>query len=181
MDSLNNNINYTPILNIGYWTYFLKNLDISYWVKQSYTYKLNNPNPPEMDQKWGYQSNIDLNQIPTFYPLVNYINQVQSQIIKDPNIKICNMWINISHPGAYSSIHTHNKYNKITLLNSGVLYLKIPKNSGDIILYNPLSISNSHPYTPQEGEILIFNQHLPHSVEPNLSQEDRILIAFNFS
>jgi uncharacterized protein (TIGR02466 family) len=34
-------------------------------------------------------------------------------------------------------------------------------------------------FTPNEGDLLIFPSYLHHSVEENLSEEDRIVISFN--
>ena len=34
-------------------------------------------------------------------------------------------------------------------------------------------------FTPDEGDLLIFPAYLHHSVEENLSNEDRIVISFN--
>ena len=33
--------------------------------------------------------------------------------------------------------------------------------------------------TPKEGDLLIFPAYLPHSVEENKSDEDRVIISFN--
>ena len=92
------------------------------------------------------------------------------------------MWGNIS-----SFTHSNQIHNHITSLTfsdqqlSGVVYLKVPKNSGKILFYNPFNVNIQYCFTPKENEIFLFPSVLYHSVEPNLSQEDRISIAFNFN
>jgi|TARA_B110000503_G_C7095306_1_gene391300 uncharacterized protein (TIGR02466 family) len=94
---------------------------------------------------------------------------------------------------------THfNKHDHYGAMISGVLYLKAPVNCGNIRFYNPnigrratdvfferLKINtneyNYHyvEYTPIEGEMVMFESWLEHSVDMNLSTENRIAISFN--
>jgi uncharacterized protein (TIGR02466 family) len=105
-------------------------------------------------------------------------------------LKVEGIWININHPYCYNSIHTHpGSY------MSGVYYVKAPKKSGDLIfkhpsvlqaLYIPNDIIEHNEATcskwfvePEESKILFFPSWVEHEVGQNLSEEDRISIAFN--
>ena len=72
-------------------------------------------------------------------------------------------------------------------------YVKAPSNSGDIV-YDPRPAPvYSHPnsngpnslnamvnaISPTEGGLVIFPSYLDHSVNENLSNEERIVISFN--
>ena len=98
------------------------------------------------------------------------------------------------------SLIKKNSYNQAHIhpnnLLSSVYYVKAPKNCGKIIFNNPNQISlnrfpkdlkktefsaNLQKIEPREGVLLLFPSYLWHSVEPNLSDEDRIIVSFNIS
>ena len=77
-----------------------------------------------------------------------------------------------------------------------VYYVKVPENSGDILLHDPRgsilwqdpqartdvtweSYRPYHKITPVPGMLLIFPGYIVHSVESNLSQEMRLSIAIS--
>jgi hypothetical protein len=178
MKQQENDFKYTNIINVGYWEKIIHTLDSNTLIKQSYTFQ-DNHNSISRSNIGGYQSNDNLHTFPEFYPLVNLLNQEVFNLTNVPNIKVGSMWLNISSHGHHNRIHCHSS----DVLNrnlSGVLYLKYPPNSGDIILYNPMDVHFNIDITPKEKQLLIFPSRLLHSVNPNLSQEDRISIAFNY-
>jgi uncharacterized protein (TIGR02466 family) len=105
-----------------------------------------------------------------------------------------NSWSNIHGPNECSHIHYHGNS-----LLSGVYYLILPKNSGNIAFhksgiytnifhqsirfeYDEMNNLNADKYVVdiKEGTILLFPSHLEHSVEKNNSNEKRYSLAFNF-
>jgi len=103
-----------------------------------------------------------------------------------------NMWANINPPGGYNAPHIHPNS-----LFSGVYYIKAPKNSGDLVCNEPragaqLNMPTRKPgkppkdlwrevhFEPKEGRIIMFPFYLWHCVEPNLSNDIRISVSFNF-
>ena len=81
---------------------------------------------------------------------------------------------------------------------SGVLWIKAPKNSGNIVFESPeifnrykeldsysdefrydSNVYMTYYFTPKEGNILIFPSNLQHEVKENKSNEDRISYSFN--
>ena len=182
MKQQENKFNYTSITEAGLWYSCLEDLDTEYWVKALYECKNHYPKGVSKSNTGGWQSKDNLHNIPYFYPLINQLYNVINNLFKNPNTRLLNMWGNISPPNAFNGVHTHN--NSISSYSntdiSGVLYLKVPKNSGELIFYDPLFVSNNYTFQPKEKDIILFHQHLPHSVNPNFSQEDRISLAFNF-
>tara|TARA_B100000945_G_scaffold134019_1_gene107006 strand:+ start:180 stop:767 length:588 start_codon:yes stop_codon:yes gene_type:complete len=98
-------------------------------------------------------------------------------------------WVNINNRGNYNSRHTHS--NGINFL-SGVYYVTVPKNSGNIVFFDPKSMifssapdgeyyrrSTSEVCEPKENMLLLFPSWLEHEVEQNNTDEDRISISFN--
>jgi uncharacterized protein (TIGR02466 family) len=103
-------------------------------------------------------------------------------------------WYNVNTPYSYNMPHCHPRS-----ILSGVLYLKVPENSGNIVFLRPDNesqaigeISNftdvkttvythgSYWIKPEEGKLILFPPYLSHYVEQNRSAEDRISMAFNF-
>jgi uncharacterized protein (TIGR02466 family) len=141
----------------------------------------------------GWQSDfIQLDKIPLFQTaLISAINEVSKSInIKpDAQIRLNGCWVNVNPTGARNQLHTHPDS-----MISGVYYLKVPKNSGRIVLLDPRpqahcismpisryteATSPSYHHQPQEGEFVLFPSWLPHFVDANESVEERISVAFN--
>lgn len=106
---------------------------------------------------------------------------------------VTNSWVNIHKRGHSAGPHVHNNS-----LISGVLYLKVPENSGDIVFHrNALSLLPFPPaldldvdgfniynckswgHRPKTNEICLFPSVVMHSVDPNQSDEERCCLAFN--
>ena len=103
--------------------------------------------------------------------------------------KINNMWAIINTGGAANLRHQHGNS---TI--SGAYYVRAPKNSGDIVFYDPRPAAvYSHPnvknpnllnaqvngISPKEGALVLFPSYLDHSVNENISNQERIVISFN--
>ena len=113
--------------------------------------------------------------------------------IKNTTSMVTSAWVNINSPGAYNVRHSHPESNI-----SGVLWVKCPKDSGNIEFINPTAHQSyteieayidkfkeknlayqSYWFNPIEGRMMIFPSHLEHEVTQNKSNEDRISISFN--
>ena len=62
-------------------------------------------------------------------------------------------------------------------LVSAVVYLKVPQNSGDLILKSPAQTIRLQPVS---GHYVFFDPATPHAVTENLSTEHRLSIGMNF-
>ena len=114
----------------------------------------------------------------------------------DPKINFCleNSWIIKHDPKDYAQVHFHSN----TFL-SGVMYVQVPPNSGDIIFndrrahngllspivkipYSELNIHNAKQWSikPEKNLLLIFPASLQHWVSVNKTEESRYGIAFNY-
>ena len=122
------------------------------------------------------------------------INQVLTDMdwdIKSQIVKISSMWAIINKGGAANAKHHHGNSDI-----SAAYYVRAPKDCGDIVFHDPRPAPVfSHPsannpnglnaminsITPIEGVLVLFPSYLEHSVNPNLSNEERIVISFNVS
>tara|TARA_B100000989_G_scaffold281842_1_gene246396 strand:- start:722 stop:1324 length:603 start_codon:yes stop_codon:yes gene_type:complete len=124
--------------------------------------------------------------------MMHYIEQVMLDMNWDKLkqiVKINNMWAIVNKGGSANHRHQHGNS---TI--SGAYYVRAPENCGDIIFYDPRPAPvYSHPnaispnslnaqvngISPKEGALVLFPSYLDHSVNENLSNEERIVISFN--
>ena len=77
---------------------------------------------------------------------------------------------------------------------SAAYYVRAPKNSGDLVFYDPrpapvlFAPHSKEPnylnamvnsVSPVEGALVLFPSYLDHSVNENISNDERIVISFN--
>ena len=165
---------------IGIWAKEIENLDCDYWINKVYEFKKYNPNSVSKSNRGGWQSEDIVAKTFEFQDLTNLILSTSKPIHNSNNYMIEAMWINISSFGCYNTLHCHEDQMFGSRNLSGVLYLKVPKNSGKIIFTDPFDFNKVNKIHVEEKTILLFPDVLYHMVEPNLNQEDRISIAFNF-
>jgi hypothetical protein len=176
----NKDFSFTPMIDIplGFWEFKLKELDYNYWVNQVYEYIKYNPKSENISNEGGYQSQTNIQNEYTFFPLVNLLLEKIKLLNGNSNIKIFEMWINISKTGDFNHPHSHGYPNDH--FQSGVLYLKTPLNCGNIVFLNPLDTNKSKHIEPKEKDLVIFPNIMSHYVTPNQSKEERISISFNY-
>jgi uncharacterized protein (TIGR02466 family) len=143
----------------------------------------------------GYQSPDTLQHVSELCPLFEYICQMGFKACADLDFIDCDIaltsaWMNINDSRqCMNSEHIHGD------VFSGVFYLQTPEESGKLCLVNPAInrmwqgcslTSKKNQFTgesikiePVEGNIILFPSYLPHSVETNNHDEERISISFN--
>ena len=102
-------------------------------------------------------------------------------------IVIPQMWINVNKKNDWNAIHSHGQYNL-----SGTYYVKVPKDSGQIVFRDPRPSAISNLFMVNtfdkgefrkvktiEGLLILFPSYLEHFVEPSNADEDRISISFD--
>ena len=145
----------------------------------------------------GFQSNDLKIEEPVLNSLIKEIelnsNIVNNDILKiNSKLSLNNIWININKFKDFNITHKH-PFSKL----SGVFYVKIPKNSGDLLFVNETEIDcfvkdkdiieynnyncSTWSVKPEENVLYLFPSWLNHYVKPNLSNEKRISISFNLT
>lgn len=134
------------------------------------------------------QDEIFLKILPDIEKLL--LSFVEKYGVVDVKPKLDDAWINLTHPGDYQEYHIHTN-NHISV----VYYIKVPKNSGNLVFRShsadkdmmQMPVKNLTRFsfktwsiTPIENQIVFFRSNLPHMVEKNKSDEDRVSIALNF-
>lgn len=96
-------------------------------------------------------------------------------------------WLNVYRRGTFQEVHQHPMSHL-----SGVYYVDAPPDSGSLFFqspepsmyrpdYEPTSRhgEGSMVYPPQTGLLVLFPSELRHGVQPNMSDHDRVSLAFN--
>ena len=169
-------------------------------VSYSYDVERNNKSVHKSN-KGGFQSDLLDTSSDTLKPLVSFIQSETAKYSKaafniDKQYTIRSMWLNINRSKDYNVIHTHPHCDF-----SGVYYISTPKDCGMLSFENPYkdgmeshwlnverpveeyNLINSHTIKviPTRYRCYIFPSYFKHSVEPNMSEEDRISISFNLT
>jgi len=148
----------------------------------------------------GWHSPTSMNLQTEYKPLTKELFAMQYEIYKDYGMELKpglgNMWANINYPGSYNKQHIHPNSQW-----SGVYYVKVPKDSGNLYVEDPRPGPNillprrlnglPRPlwrvviYEAIEGQLIMFPGWLSHGVEINESKEKgekgwRVSVSFNF-
>ena len=163
-------------------------------IQETYQEREKDPIGREVSNCGGWQSNeVNINNCKS-ETLKNIIIDSVSKlpILKNVSV-IIEGWKNINGPNNFNIKHNHPRSDL-----SGVLWIKTPKNCGNIVFTSPQLFNkfqeldsyteefkyNSNSYMtyyfpPTEGIILVFPSSLEHEVEVNKSDQDRISYSFN--
>ena len=144
----------------------------------------------------GWHSTTNMHERPEFKKLVNMLYDCQKTVYEQEYYEsepvLGNMWANINPPGGSNRAHQHPNS-----LQSGVYWIKTPKNCGQLKIDDPRSVAcmtrprqkntkkpdrlwrETH-YEPIAGRCIMFPSWLMHCVDPNESNDIRISVSFNF-
>lgn len=165
----------------------------------AYALKENDPQGQHFTNRGGWHSTFEHTE--DFVPYEKYVQGAIQKAVglygfnSETQIELANMWFIINSPGTFNVSHLHPSSNL-----SGVLYCKVPRNSGNIVFENDrvfpeanlltnllpemqaeTKMTHSFSITPKSGMILLFPSHLRHEVQENTSDEDRVVLSFNLN
>lgn len=118
---------------------------------------------------------IDREEIPGLSELIPFWLASAAEVLDRHQVELrCGFWFNDMRPGDVTLPHSHDDYDELL---SGVYYLTVPENSGELVLHDgdeKLSVM------PEAGKLVLFSSSNVHEVTKNLSQETRLSIGINF-
>ena len=121
----------------------------------------------------------------SLHNLVNfYLEQDPSYAHRfNPTINKIDHWTNINDPKSFNRLHVHKSYDYVAC------YYIQAEGTGDITFHNPANLMSecgpNSPFTarmsyqPKDGDLLVWAGWMPHEVEVNQSDKQRVNIAFN--
>jgi uncharacterized protein (TIGR02466 family) len=135
-----------------------------------------------------------LHQEPLFKNFTDFVQLqtewVMSQMGFQPQAQITSLWTTLQPPGGRHHRHAHGNS-----FLAGVYYLSGAPETRGTTFYNPavasqviiparipgLNLMIAHRYVKEfvPGQLVIFPAWLEHQTDPNLTQQDRIILGFN--
>ncbi len=183
----------TPVWTLEFENYKSVNEDMYNYIKSEQASDSSGINKSNIKGWHSKDFDLDHSEPKKF---IKFISSSIEQVMTDMNwdkekqvVKINNMWAIINTGGSSNAQHQHGNSNI-----SGAYYVRAPKNSGDIVFYDPrpapvyfhpnakspnLLNAQVNSVSPKEGVLVLFPSYLDHSVNKNLSNEERIVISFN--
>lgn len=116
----------------------------------------------------------DRDRLPGLALILAHAEACARSILAVPGPLRCGFWLNAQDPGQSTSEHNHDENDELL---SGVYYIRVPPESGDLVLLDGALTSRVRP---AEGMFLFFPPSLVHRVEANRSGSRRLSLAFNF-
>ena len=186
----------TPI-----WIVRLEKMDELNQELLAYVYRMRKDDPKGVKRSnmLGWHSkDVDIQASKPHMKFFNKIAPCLERVTKDLNwnrqeygYKITSTWAIINPKYACNQSHLHGNN-----LISAAYYVKFPKNSGNIVFQDPrpsnmfynarcqkLNSLNEQEVIvyPETGVLAMFPSYLWHWVQPNLTDEDRVILSFNVS
>jgi hypothetical protein len=125
----------------------------------------------------GRYENIYLPEqsLPALQPLLAAARQAACRFLRrqQPGLAV-GFWFNEMGPGHRTLPHSHDEDDELV---SGVYYVRVPNDSGELILRQGAAVTR---ITPQEGMMVLFAPQVVHEVSANLSGAMRLSIGMNF-
>jgi 2OG-Fe(II) oxygenase superfamily len=117
---------------------------------------------------------ISRDQIPQIDDILGSVIEAAAKILKRPSNELkAGLWFNVMNPGDKTTLHKHDDDDELL---SAVYYVKVPDNSGTLVIGKEPAFTR---LTPQEGLLALFPPNMPHEVTENLSSESRISLGIN--
>ena len=137
----------------------------------------------KINGRWENQY-LSIDHVPQLKKIFHFACKVGKKIIgkplvvpyKEMGLPMDEFWFNIARPGESTGWHDHKDRSVL----SGVYYLKVPDNAGDI-LFRKRDKDKIVEWNirSETGKLILFHSNIEHSVTKNKSNHDRISIAFN--
>jgi uncharacterized protein (TIGR02466 family) len=138
---------------------------------------------PNLDMQWlAGEVQTMTDQAVGYYAMRN---KVYKEEVKDLRHLSYDYWVNVNEPGSRNMMHSHCAFHY-----AAIYYLQAT-DTGCLIMSNPankLSECNpGSPYTgdvyidPKDGDLFLWPAWVPHEVDVNKSNKQRINIAFNLT
>ena len=117
---------------------------------------------------------IDEADIPEIATVLNVLRQQAGQLLAVPVDTLkAGFWFNAMEAGHRTAPHHHDENDELL---SAVYYIRVPENSGDLILHEE---GNKTRIKPQEGKLVMFSPAVLHEVTVSHGSGLRLSVAMN--
>jgi hypothetical protein len=117
---------------------------------------------------------LQASDIPDISTLLDVMKQQAAQLLGIPMAALkVGFWFNAMDAGQRTSLHHHDENDELL---SAVYYIRVPEDSGDLILHDG---DNMVRIQPQEGKLVMFAPDVLHEVTAHLGSGLRLSVAMN--
>ena len=117
---------------------------------------------------------IEEADIPDIAVVLNRVKQQAGQLLGiAANTLRAGFWFNAMEAGHRTTLHHHDENDELL---SAVYYIRVPENSGELILHDD---DRQVSIQPQEGKLVMFAPNVLHEVAANLGTGLRLSAAMN--
>lgn len=117
---------------------------------------------------------IPIDKLPDVATILDFSEQSARDILNIPTAQLrTGFWFNYMQRGDTTTLHSHDDDDELL---SAVYYLRVPPDSGDLILHSEVGTER---IVPQEGRLILFSPSVPHEVSENRSTQARLSIGMN--
>jgi hypothetical protein len=117
---------------------------------------------------------IEETDIPDIATVLNVVKQQAGQLLgTEADTLRAGFWFNAMEAGQRTTLHHHDENDELL---SAVYYIRVPENSGDLILHDD---DRRVCIQPQEGKLVMFAPHVLHEVTANLGSGLRLSVGMN--
>ncbi len=117
---------------------------------------------------------IEEADIPEIAVVLNLVKQQAAQLAGiSADTARAGFWFNAMEAGHRTSMHHHDENDELL---SAVYYIRVPENSGELILYDD---GRKVCIQPQEGKLVMFAPDVLHEVTANLGSGLRLSVGIN--
>ena len=117
---------------------------------------------------------IDEADIPGIATVLEVVKQQAGQLLGIPVDRLkAGFWFNAMEAGQRTTLHHHDENDELL---SAVYYIRVPENSGELILHDA---GKQVSIQPQEGKLVVFAPGVLHEVAAHLGSGLRLSVAMN--
>ncbi|VAW74470.1 hypothetical protein MNBD_GAMMA15-2068 [hydrothermal vent metagenome] len=117
---------------------------------------------------------IPISVLTSIRPVLDTARREAGTFLKHDSLPDAGFWLNEMEPGHVTLAHRHDEDDELL---SGVYYIHVAENSGDLVLEQGGATTR---ISPQAGMLVLFPPDVLHHVTENLSTETRLSIGMNF-
>ena len=117
---------------------------------------------------------IEEADIPDIATVLDVVKQQAGKLLGIPVEKLkAGFWFNAMEAGHRTTLHHHDENDELL---SAVYYIRVPENSGELILHDA---GKQVSIQPQEGKLVVFAPGVLHEVTAHLGSGLRLSVAMN--
>ncbi len=116
----------------------------------------------------------DAADIPEINGVLDVLKQQAAKLLTVPADKLkAGFWFNAMEPGHRTAMHHHDENDELL---SAVYYIRVPENSGELVLRDANEQFRAHP---QAGKLVMFLPQVMHEVTTHLGSGLRLSVGMN--